>query len=244
MNILEIKNLSLERDGKFILKDINIDVWDGYVHAIIGQNGAGKSTLANTIMGLSAYKDFSGDILFEGKSIKNLSIDERARLGITLVFQEPARFEGLGVSDFILAGSKKKSKDIVIDALTKVGLDPLKYINRAVDKTLSGGERKRIELASVYAMKPRLILMDEPDSGVDIDSVKYIFDIIKEMKSEGSTIILVTHSPEVLKQAEHAFLLCGGMLVCKGETEKMFDYLSNRCSPCQHIGIPDKSEVR
>ncbi|MCX7821799.1 MAG: ABC transporter ATP-binding protein [Brevinematales bacterium] len=244
MNILELKNVSLEKEGKFILKDINLEIWEGYVHAIIGQNGAGKSTLAHTIMGLSGYRDFSGDILFEGKSIKNLSIDERARLGITLVFQEPARFEGLGVSDFILAGAKNKSKDIVIDALSKVGLDPIKYINRSVDKTLSGGERKRIELASVYAMKPRLILMDEPDSGVDIDSVKYIFDIIQELKHKGSTVVLVTHSPEVLKKAEHAFLLCGGMLVCKGETEKMFSYLSDKCSPCQHIGSPDKSEMR
>ncbi|MGC8765723.1 MAG: ABC transporter ATP-binding protein [Brevinematia bacterium] len=243
MNLLELKNVSLVKGEREILKDITMEMWDGYVHAVVGPNGAGKSTLANTIMGISGFRDFSGDILFEGQSIKHLSIDERARLGITLVFQEPARFEGLGVSDFILAGSKKKSKDVVIDALSMVGLDPLKYLNRAVDKTLSGGERKRIELASVYAMQPRLVLMDEPDSGVDIDSIKYIFEVINDLKKNGSTIVLVTHSPEVLKQAEHAFLLCGGMLVSKGETSKMFDYFSGKCSPCKHIGSPEKKEI-
>jgi Fe-S cluster assembly ATP-binding protein len=243
MTILELKNLTLARGDKVLLKNINMEIWKGYVHAIVGPNGAGKSTLAHTIMGLGGYRDFTGDILFKGKSIKNLSIDERARLGLTLVFQEPARFEGLGVSEFILAGSKKKSKDVVIDALSKVGLDPLKYLNRAVDKTLSGGERKRIELASVYAMRPALLLMDEPDSGIDIDSIKYIFQIIQELKKEGTTIILVTHSPEVLKQAEHAFLICGGTIVDKGEMPKMFDYFSGKCSPCKHVGIPDKTEI-
>lgn len=240
MKILQLNNVSLLKESKSILKGITIEIWNGYIHAIVGPNGAGKSTLANTIMGLSGYRNSSGDIIFDGKSIKDLSIDERARLGITLVFQEPARFEGLTVKDFILAGSKIKSKDIAIEALARVGLDPIKYINRAVDKTLSGGERKRIELASVYAMKPRLLLMDEPDSGVDIDSLKYIFDILQELKSQGSTVVLVTHSPEVLKKADHAFLICGGEIVCKGDAQKVFEYFVNKCSPCKHIGKPSK----
>lgn len=237
--ILELKNLTLIKGERTLLKEINLSVWSGYIHALVGPNGAGKSTLANTIMGLTGYRDFEGDIIFNGKSIKNLSIDERARLGITLAFQEPARFEGLTVIDFILAGSKEKSKEIVDNALLKVGLDPLKYKKRAVDKTLSGGERKRIELASVYVMKPKLVLMDEPDSGIDIDSVKYIFELIKEFKKMGTTVILVTHSEEVLKQSDHAFLLCGGQLVAKGEMSKMLDYFSGRCYPCSHVGKPE-----
>jgi Fe-S cluster assembly ATP-binding protein len=243
MNILEIKNLTLKKDGRILLDNINIEIWQGYVHAIVGPNGAGKSTLANTIMGLSGYRDFTGDILYDGKSIKNLSIDERARLGITLVFQEPARFEGLSVDDFILAGVKEKKSGLVDEALLKVGLDPTRYRNRSVDKTLSGGERKRIELASIYAMKPRLVFLDEPDSGVDIDSVKYIFEIIKEFKKQGTTVILVTHSPEVLKQSDHAFLLCAGKLICKGEVNKLFEYFTGKCAPCDHIGKPERSEV-
>jgi Fe-S cluster assembly ATP-binding protein len=240
VNILEIKNLTLKKEEKILLNNINIEIWEGYVHAIVGQNGAGKSTLANTIMGLSGYKDISGDILFKSQSIKNLSIDERARLGITLAFQEPARFEGVTVDDFILAGSKEKKSEIIDEALLKVGLDPLKYRSRAVDKTLSGGERKRIELASIYAMKPQLVFLDEPDSGVDIDSVKYIFDLISEFKKLGITVILVTHSPEVLKHSDHAFLLCAGKLICKGEVKKMFEYFTGKCAPCTHIGNPDK----
>jgi Fe-S cluster assembly ATP-binding protein len=232
--------VTLVKEGKALLNDFSMDIWDGHVHAIIGPNGAGKSTLANTIMGLSGYRDISGDILFQGASIKALGVDERARLGLTLVFQEPARFEGLGVAEFILAGAKEKSRQTLDRALTMVGLDPVKYKARAVDKTLSGGERKRIELASIQAMKPRLVLMDEPDSGVDIDSIPYIYEIIKELKREGSTVLLITHSPQVLKQADHAFLLCGGQLVDKGPMDRMFDYFNGKCIPCRHIGKPDK----
>jgi Fe-S cluster assembly ATP-binding protein len=243
MNLLEIQNLSLFKEGRPILNNLSMDIWDGHVHAIIGPNGAGKSTLANTIMGLSGYRDFEGDILFEGESIKALSVDERARKGITLLFQEPARFEGLGVSQFILAGAKEKSRTVVEEALQKAGLSPEKYVKRAVDKTLSGGERKRIELASIYAMKPRLVLMDEPDSGVDIDSIKYIFAVIKEMRHMGSTVILITHSPEVLKHADHAFLICAGTLVDKGEMSRMFDYFNGKCVPCVHVGQPSPNTL-
>ncbi len=238
MNLLEIRNLTLIKDNRPILNNLSMDIWAGHVHAIIGPNGAGKSTLANTIMGLSGYREFEGDILLEGESIAPLSVDERARRGITLLFQEPARFEGLGVMQFILAGATVKSRAAAEEALLKVGLAPEKYLKRAVDKTLSGGERKRIELASIYAMKPRLVLMDEPDSGVDIDSVKYIFAIIKELRRAGSTVILITHSPEVLRHADHAFLICAGTLVDKGDMSRMFDYFNGKCIPCAHVGQP------
>lgn len=244
MAILELKDVTLEKDGKFLLKNINMEIWAGYVHAIVGPNGAGKSTLAHTIMGFTGYRKVTGDILFEGKSIKDYTIDERARLGLTLVFQEPARFEGVKVSDFILAGAKEKTEKVLENALNKVGLDPQRYKDRAVDKTLSGGERKRIELASVYAMNPKIVMMDEPDSGVDVDSLKYIFDIIKEIKNRGATVILVTHSPIVLKQADHAFLICGGQIVDKGQMDRMFDYFSGKCKPCDHIGKPGKAEIK
>lgn len=244
MAILELKDVTLEKDGKFLLKNINMEIWAGYIHAIVGPNGAGKSTLAHTIMGLTGYRKVIGDIFFESMSIKDYTIDERARLGLTLVFQEPARFEGVKVSDFILAGAKEKTEKVLENALNKVGLDPQRYKDRAVDKTLSGGERKRIELASVYAMNPKIVMMDEPDSGVDVDSLKYIFDIIKEIKNRGATVILVTHSPIVLKQADHAFLICGGQIVDKGQMDRMFDYFSGKCKPCDHIGKPGKAEIK
>jgi len=232
MGQLEIKNLTLNLDGKNILNDLSLDFWEGHIHAVVGQNGAGKSTLAHTIMGLSGYRHFEGEILFEGQSLKDLTIDERARLGITLAWQEPARFEGIRVQDFIMASAKVKTLDTVKEELNLVGLSPEKYMMRKVDKTLSGGERKRIELASIAAMQPKVVIMDEPDSGVDIDAINNIFAVLEKLKDMGTTIVLITHSTEVLKKADHAFLLCDGALRDKGTVDKMIAYFEGKCIPC------------
>ncbi|HEC89715.1 MAG TPA: ABC transporter ATP-binding protein [Thermoplasmatales archaeon] len=240
MGILEIKNLSLKVNGKRILDNLSIDFWDGHVHAVVGPNGAGKSTLAYTIMGLEGYRKIEGDIFFNGSSIKNLNVAERAKLGITLGWQEPARYEGLTVKQFIMASAREKKSETVRDVLSKVGLIPEEYINRAVDKTLSGGERKKIELASILAMQPRFVMLDEPDSGIDVASLEKIFEGIKLLKSYGATVILITHSLAVMKQAEHAFLLCGGKLVEKGTIDKIKPYFEEECLPCQHKNLPDK----
>jgi Fe-S cluster assembly ATP-binding protein len=240
VGLLETRDLSLRLDGKPIIKNLTVDFWEGHVHAVIGPNGAGKSTLASTIMGLSGYRDFEGDILFEGESIKDADLDERARMGITLAWQEPARYEGLGMRQFLGAGMKEPGEDDIRDLLSKVGLDPDEYIDRAVDKTLSGGERKKVELASILGMRPRLVFLDEPDSGIDVESLNRIFDAIKILKAAGSTVILITHSLAVLKQAEHAFLLCGGELVEKGSVEKINSRFKDECGPCDHKNFPDK----
>lgn len=239
MAILEVRDVSLQVNSTAILNGLSMEFWEGYVHAVVGPNGAGKSTLANVIMGLPDYRQHTGDILFEGKSIKNLNVDERARLGITLAWQEPARFEGLTVSQFILASAKDKNKNEIDRVLELVGLEPTRYRARAVDKTLSGGERKRIELASILAMKPRLVMLDEPDSGVDIEAIERIFEAIDHLKKDGCTILLITHSPKVLEKADHAFLICSGMLVDKGETAKILEYFSGKCLPCPHKNLPD-----
>ncbi|MCD6531372.1 ATP-binding cassette domain-containing protein, partial [bacterium] len=133
MEMLKVQNLTLTLDGREILDNLTMSITAGRIHAIVGPNGAGKSSLAYAIMGLEGYREIEGDIIFEGESIKGLSIDERARRGITLAWQEPARFEGLSVRQFILAAAKEKSTDIVKQALERVGLGP-EYINRAVDK--------------------------------------------------------------------------------------------------------------
>jgi len=239
MVLLEVTDLSLQVNSTQILNNLSIQFWEGYVHAVVGPNGAGKSTLANVIMGLPDYRRATGDILFEGRSIKTLNVDERARLGITLAWQEPARFEGLTVSRFILASSREKNKDEIDRVLKGVGLEPARYRSRAVDKTLSGGERKRIELASILAMKPRLVMLDEPDSGVDIEAIERIFAAIDHLKKEGTTVLLITHSPKVLEKADHAFLICSGTLVDKGETARIMKYFSGKCLPCPHKNEPD-----
>lgn len=238
-NILEIKNLSLRLGEKNILDDVTLDIWRGHIHAIVGPNGAGKSTLASVIMGLEGYRHIKGDILFEGKSIKNLSIDERARLGITLAWQEPARYEGLKVRDFIAASAQKKDNDFIADALEKAGVSPSNYLDRAVDKTLSGGERKKIELASILAMRPKLVLLDEPDSGIDVASLQKIFDAMALLKEIGSTVVLITHSLAVLEKAEHAFLLCCGRFLRKGAVDAISSYYHDSCLPCDHKNEPE-----
>ncbi len=243
MSILSLKNITLVKGEKTILHDITLDIWEGYVHAVVGPNGAGKSSLAAVIMGLSGFRDITGDILFENRSIVSLSVDARARLGITLAWQEPARFEGISVFEYIRFSAKRKTLEDVRKALQLLGLDPDRYARRKVDQTLSGGERKRVELAAIAAMEPKLVLLDEPDSGVDIEAVERIFAMIQALKEKGTTVVLITHSAEVLKQADHAFLLCNGSLVRKGETARILPYFARECYPCVHPNAPVLKEV-
>jgi Fe-S cluster assembly ATP-binding protein len=139
-------------------------------------------------------------------------------------WQEPARFEGLTVRNFLEAGKQREAFD---EALEQVGLKADDYAARAVDKTLSGGERKRIELASILAMKPRFVLLDEPDSGIDIASIERIFDAIKVLKSQGATVVLITHSLSVLRQSEFSYLICCGHVVDKGSVDKIAYYFEH-----------------
>lgn len=238
MGLLEIRNLSFSVEGYNILNGIDMDIWEGYVHSIVGPNGAGKSTFSSAIMGLDGFRDIEGEIRFDGERINKLSVDERARKGITLAWQEPARFEGLTVRQFIETGVRDKQNCDTERILDSMGLDPKHYMNRAADKTLSGGERKKIELASILAMQPRLVMLDEPDSGIDVESLGRIKDAIKSLKENGTTILLITHSMEVLSWAEHAFLMCCGKIVDKGETDAITEYFKGKCIPCNHKNKP------
>lgn len=243
MGILELVDVSLTLDdNKRILNGVTLDLWEGHIHALVGPNGAGKSTLAFVVMGLSGYRGIMGDIRFRGESLKDLSVSERAQRGITLAWQEPARYEGLTVRQFIQAASGDKSGRAVADSLNQVGLNSEAYAMRAVDTTLSGGERKKVELASIVAMRPQLVVLDEPDSGIDVSSLEQIFGAIRLLKNMGSTILLVTHSLTVLEQAEHAFLMCCGTIIDKGDTNKIRPYFVNKCIPCDHKNIPDPME--
>jgi Fe-S cluster assembly ATP-binding protein len=240
--LLQIDQVSLTLDGHRILDDLSLDLWEGYVHAIVGPNGAGKSTLASTVMGREGYRDFNGDIRLDGQSLTDKQIDERARLGITLAWQEPARFEGLTIRRFLSAIGRDLTDEQIADILGKVGLDPGRYLDRAADKTLSGGERKKLELASILVIKPRLVMLDEPDSGIDVESLQRIRQAIDLLKESGSTVLLITHSQEVLSWAEHAFLMCSGHILDKGSVEKIAQYFHDRCLPCDHRNAPIISE--
>ncbi|MBS3734640.1 MAG: ABC transporter ATP-binding protein [Phycisphaerae bacterium] len=243
MSLLDVDNLSLSLDGSAILNGLSFDLWEGYVHAIVGPNGAGKSTLAFALMGLDGYRHIDGDIRLDGESIRGLSVDERARRGMTLGWQEPARFEGLPLRRFIACGADGADDETITEAMQQVGLDPARYLGRAVDTTLSGGERKKVELASILAMRPRLVLLDEPDSGIDVDSLHRIHDAIGLLRDAGTTVVLITHSMEVLGWAQHAFLICCGNIVDKGPSDEIVRYFRNKCIPCDHKNAPTLAEM-
>lgn len=244
MSVLTLKNISLTLNDKKILYDVNLEFLSGKIHALVGPNGAGKSSLAFTIMGLEGYRKFEGDIIFNGESLKDKSIDQRAKLGITLGWQEPARYEGLTVEKFLKAAYSPEKGLKPEEALIRSGLQPDRYLKRAVDKTLSGGERKKIELASILAMMPEIVMLDEPDSGIDVESLERIFDAIKVLKKKGSTVILITHSLKVLEHAEDAFLLCCGRLMEKGSGRGMCKYFKGKCIPCNHQNVPEANDAK
>jgi Fe-S cluster assembly ATP-binding protein len=198
---------------------------------LLGTNGCGKSTLAYLILGCGGYRPSSGQIIFAGNRIDSLKIHERAQLGITLAWQEPARFEGISVADYLSLGQQKTGD--LFEYVIRVGLSPEQYINRMVDKTLSGGQRKRIELASVLALKPRLAILDEPDSGIDMLSVKEIVDVIYSFKEFQASVLLITHREEIARIADRASQLCGGRIVFSGSPSEVAEhYKTRRCIVC------------
>lgn len=241
MGILDVKNLKLTIDGAKILDNVSVEFEDSKIHAIVGPNGAGKSTLAYAIMGLEDYDDYEGDIIFKGESLNNLSIYERAERGITLAWQEPARFEGMSVRQFIEASADEDSDETVESSIEKVGMDPEQYIDRSIDTSLSGGERKKLELASILAMEPDLVLLDEPDSGIDVASLDRIFEGIEFLKDKGTTVILITHSATVLEQAEYAFLMCFGKIIDRGDIDKIGRYFEEKCWECEAFSDQTKA---
>ncbi len=236
---LEIKKLSLKKDSKYLLRNISLTVPAGTVHAIIGPNGAGKSTLAYLIMGLDGYQDFNGQLIFDGLNLAKLPVYKRAQAGIALAWQEPARFEGITVEQYLEISAQNKPLDKE-KILTQVGLDPEQYLSRKLDKNLSGGERKRIELASLIAMQPKLVILDEPDSGIDIEARQMLFDVIKRWREQGAIMLLITHSVQFLKQADTASLLCNGEIIESGQADEVENYFLNKCLKCDHKNEPDK----
>ncbi len=217
MNILEVKKLTVkDREGKIILRDVSFNVEKNSIHVILGSNGSGKSTLAFVLMGLKKFKVVSGRILFEGRDITHLSPSSRAKKGMSLAFQDPVYIAGIKVKDFLLAGKKKASLEELKKVLSLVGLSP-DFLERKLDRSLSGGERKRIELSSLILMKPKLMILDEPDSGLDIIFYKRFSGFLKRIKREtGSTILLITHREEKGLENEKATLLYKGSILDRG----------------------------
>jgi Fe-S cluster assembly ATP-binding protein len=239
MPLLEAKNIIYKPNEKEILSGLSLSIEKHEVHALLGTNGTGKSTLAYLIMGCEGYRPTSGEIIFDSKMINDLPIHERARLGITMAWQEPVRFEGICVADYLTIRSKSSPSPLQPHIhspdyyLEMVGLEPSLYLDRMVDKTLSGGERKRIELASILALNPKLAILDEPDSGIDMLSTQDIINVINAFKENGSAVLLITHREEIALIADRASQICGGKIVFSGSPHDVAEYYKSRgCLVC------------
>jgi len=235
--MLALNNIRYAKNSKEIIKDITLQFEESQVTSIIGNNGVGKSTIAYIIMGLEDYKPTSGNIILNGEDITNLGVTERAKRGISLLWQEPTRFEGLTVENYLSLGGRI-NKDKINEVLELVRLNPKVYLQRYVDKKLSGGERKRIEIASCVLLKPKFLIMDEPDSGIDIMSLDMINDIIVYLKLQRTGVIIITHREEIARKSDYSYLICDGRIIKKGLCNEIVNYYKTTCDVCDTINAP------
>lgn len=235
-SVLELKNIYFkveDENEKEILKDINLVIDDSKFIAITGPNGGGKSTLAKMIAGI--IKPTSGKIIFNGKDITNMSITERANLGISFAFQQPVRFKGITVKDLItLAAGKKISTAGACEYLSEVGLCSKEYIDREVNGSLSGGELKRIEIATILARGTQLSLFDEPEAGIDIWSFKNMINVFENMRRKiHGSIVIISHQERILNIADEIILIEGGVIKKHGKKDEVLPQLLSAADNCR-----------
>lgn len=223
--MLQIKNLSyVTPEGKTILDDINLTVDKKFV-AITGPNGSGKSTLAKIIAGIIVPTD--GSILLDGADITGMTITERARNGVSFAFQQPVRFKGITVSDIIsIAAGRELTLDEACEYLSEVGLCARDYIDREINESLSGGELKRIEIATAFARSTKLTIFDEPEAGIDLWSFQSLIKVFERMyeKTNGS-IMIISHQERILSFAEQIILLSAGRIAAVGSKDEIMPML-------------------
>ena len=227
--MLQIKDLTFdvteEKGQKEIIKGLNLNVDEGKFIVITGPNGGGKSTLAKLIAGIE--HPTSGRIFFDGADITELSITERANLGISFAFQQPVRFKGITVLDLLrLAAKKRLSVDEACNYLSEVGLCAKDYVNREVNASLSGGELKRIEIATVLARGTRLSIFDEPEAGIDLWSFQSLIKVFRHMRDTiHGSIIIISHQERILDIADEIVMLSGGGISAQGSKEEIMPEL-------------------
>ena len=241
--MLELKNITFivdNLDGKgeiTILDDVSFKVEKGKILMITGPNGGGKSTLAKIIMGIE--KPTSGQILFDGVDVTNLSITERAKLGIGYAFQQPPRFKGVTVKKLLnLASGEKLSDDVCCEYLKNVGLCSKEYLKRDVDGSLSGGELKRIEIASLMARNPKLAIYDEPEAGIDLWSFSMLVDSFQKFKeNKDQTVVIISHQERIIDLADELMIIADGKVRNKGARMDIMPMIQNSATNC---GCPIK----
>ncbi|SRR5579884_1597285 len=239
MAFLDIKDLHVSIDGKEILSGLDLSIDRGQVHAIMGPNGSGKSTLANAVLGHPKYTITSGDILVKGESIIDMPTSERAKKGIFLGFQYPTEIPGVGYSHFLRNAynnlnkslSQEQDREVFLTVrefheyvkknLDSVGLDP-SFLGRYLNEGFSGGEKKRSEVMQMLVLKPIVAILDEPDSGLDIDAVKAVAEAINRLIDTGAGVVVITHYARILrylKKLDHVHVVAKGKIIKSGGKE-------------------------
>lgn len=243
--MFELKNISFaaENDGeeKQIINDISLTIDDDKFTVITGPNGGGKSTLARIIAGIE--KPLSGRILLDGEDITDMSITERAKAGIGFAFQQPVRFKGLTVLDILKIASGKNIKvSEACEYLSEVGLCAKDYIGREINASLSGGELKRIEIATVLARDPRLAVFDEPEAGIDLWSFQNLIRIFENMRKsvKGRSIIVISHQERILNIADEIIVLAQGSILKRGDKQTIMPEITGTDSAVGACGMLDK----
>ncbi len=235
---VEIKDLTVSANDKIVLNKLNLNINKGKIHVLMGPNGAGKSTLSKTIMNDPSYKVLSGDIKCDGKSILSLETNERANMGIYLSFQNPISIEGVTNSEFLkMAINSKREAPIglydFINTLNKNYDDlklPRNMMHRGINENFSGGERKKNEIIALKALKPKFIILDEIDSGLDVDSLKIVCDNINNyLKENNPSLLLITHSKKIFDyiKPDYVHVLINGSIVDSGSYDLALDIDKN-----------------
>ena len=221
--MLELQHICFERQNKKILDDINLKIDTNKFIAITGPNGSGKSTLVKIIMGIE--KPDSGKVILDGKDITNLSINERAKLGVGFAFQQPVKFKGITVYDLLkIASNKDIDKKEACEILSQVGLCAKEYVDSEVNGSLSGGELKRIEIATVFLRKSKLTIFDEPEAGIDLWSFQNLIEVFEKMRDLiKGTILIISHQERILKISDEVILMKNGKIKDIGTSKDILE---------------------
>lgn len=243
--MLEIKNLSYRVNGEDgpvdILRDVSLTIEDKKFIVVTGPNGGGKTSLARAVMGINPAT--SGHIFWNGEDITNLSVTERARRGISYGFQQPPRFKGMKVRDLLnIAAGKPMNHDTACAYLTKVGLCARDYIDRDVDTSLSGGEVKRIEIATVLARKSGLMIFDEPEAGIDLWSFARLTETFQEIHDKKeATILIISHQERIIRLADEIVMVANGVVAERGSVDEIYPkILADTVTGCNRLGVERK----
>ncbi|CAN5780258.1 Fe-S cluster assembly ATPase SufC [soil metagenome] len=231
--MLKIENLQVEIDGQEIVKGLDLEVNKGEIHAIMGPNGSGKSTLANVLMGHPRYEVTGGAITFQGEDVFELEPDERAKLGMFLAFQYPSEVPGVSVANFLRTAVNSVREEelsamemyrLIQDKMKIMQMDP-RFAERYLNEGFSGGEKKRNEILQMLMLEPKLAIMDETDSGLDIDALQVVAKGVNELRGPEFSAVIITHYQRILRYIEpdHVHVMLDGRLVTSGGKELALD---------------------